>query len=462
MSNPYIQTTADQLAEMLKAVGAASIDEIFNDQIPADLQYKDRFDIPPALSELELQSHLAELAARNDVAGHGSGLSAWTKKLVSFMGGGIYDHFVPSAIMQVAGRQEYVTGYTPYQPEASQGLLQAFFEYQTMLSRLYDMPVANASLYDGASAVGEAVFMALGIKPDRDRILLSQTVHPDYRELVATYMAHFGVTVETIAHEGGTTPVDALQKAMGDDVAAVVIQHPNYFGCLEDAQKLGEIAHAADALFIVVADPNSLGVLAPPGTYDADIAVGEGQPLGLNPYAGGETIGIFTCKQDFIRRVPGRLVGETKDKSDRRGYVLTLQTREQHIRRAKATSNICTNHAHNALRATIYMSLMGPQGMERVAKASMRNTNKLRALIAAKKPDAIAFNKPVFKEFVVKTSQPAVVVVDAMFDKGFLAGTPLAARSNGDYAEHLLLVSATEKRTDKEIEDFANALGEFL
>jgi glycine dehydrogenase subunit 1 len=455
LSNPYIQATPQQVEEMLEDIGAASIDEIFNDQIPAELQYKSRFDIPPALSELELQSHLSELAARNRAAVPGSGL-------VSFMGGGIYDHFVPSAIMQVAGRQEYVTGYTPYQPEASQGLLQAFFEYQTMLSRLYEMPVANASLYDAASAVGEAVFMALGIKTDRNRILLSQTIHPDYRELVATYMAHFGITVDTIPHENGITPVDGLQSTLTEDVAAVVVQHPNYFGCLEDAQKLGEIAHASGALFIVIADPNSLGVLAPPGTYDADIAVGEGQPLGLNPYAGGETVGIFTCKQEFIRRVPGRLVGLTKDQEDRRGFVLTLQTREQHIRRAKATSNICTNHAHNALRATIYMSLMGPSGMERVARASMRNTHKLRTAIAAAKPEAIVFNQPVFKEFVVRTSQPAEQVQQAMLERGFLAGTPLGPRTGGEFGNDLLLIAATEKRTDKEIEQFVTALGEFL
>lgn len=455
MSNPYIQATAQQIEEMLDKIGAASIDEIFNDQISEDLQYKGRFDVPPALSELELQTHLAELATKNQAALPGSGY-------VSFMGGGIYDHFVPSAIMQVAGRQEYVTGYTPYQPEASQGLLQAFFEYQTMLSRLYEMPVSNASLYDGASAVGEAVFMALGVRSDRNRIVLSQTVHPDYRELVATYMAHFGVTVDTVAQQGGVTPIEALGKAVDENVAAIVVQHPNYFGCLEDVQAVSEIAERTGALFIVVADPNSLGVLAPPGTYNADIAVGEGQPLGLYPYAGGEAVGIFTCKQDFIRRVPGRLVGLTKDRESRRGYVLTLQTREQHIRRAKATSNICTNHAHNALRATIYMSLMGPQGMARVARASMRNTNKLKQAISAKKSDAIAFDQPVYKEFVIRTSQPAAQVQQAMLQHGILAGTPLGQRTNGEFDDNLLLVSATEKRTDAEIEKFVNLLGEFL
>lgn len=455
MSNPYIQTTPEQLEEMLQVIGAKSIDEIFDDQIPSNLQYKEKFNIPPALSELELQNHLASLANRNGAPVPGG-------KLVSFMGGGIYDHYVPSAIMQVAGRQEYVTGYTPYQPEASQGLLQAFFEYQTMISRLYDMPVANASLYDAASAVGEAVFMALSVNSERNRIVLCQSVHPDYRALVATYMAHFGIQVDTVAQENGVTPAEALEKALDEDVAAVVVQHPNYFGCLEDVQGLGEAIRKTGALFIVVADPNSLGVLAPPGTYGADIAVGEGQPLGLNPYAGGETVGIFTCKQDFIRRVPGRLVGQTKDRQDRRGFVLTLQTREQHIRRARATSNICTNHAHNALRSTIYMSLMGPQGMERVARACLRNTNKLKAAIAEKKAGAIPFTGPVYKEFVVRTAQPADQVQQAMYERGFLAGTPLAKRTAGEFEYNLLLVSATEKRTDQEIAAFVSALGEFL
>lgn len=454
MSNPYIQTTAEQLAEMLKAVDASSIDEIFNDQVPTKLQYKSKYDIPASLSELELQDHLGSLAAKNVVAGPGTGI-------VSFMGGGIYDHYVPSAIMHVAGRQEYVTGYTPYQPEASQGLLQAFFEYQTLLSRLYDMPVANSSLYDGASAVGEAVFMALAVHPDRTRVILTETIHPDSRSLVSTYMAHFGTNVETLPHSAGVTDLAALEASLSDDVAAVVVQHPNYFGCLEDVQRVSDLAHKHGALFIVIADPNSLGVLAPPGSYDADIAVGEGQPLGLNPYAGGETVGIFTCKKEFIRRVPGRLVGQTTDQQDRKGFVLTLQTREQHIRRAKATSNICTNHAHNALRSTIYMCLMGPQGMARVARACVRNTQRLRAAIAAIKPEAIAFNNPVFKEFVVRLSKPAIQVQEAMLKNGFFAGTPLSEKVSG-FDDNLLLVAATEKRTDDEIDRFAKALGEFL
>jgi len=451
LSNPYIQATPEQIEEMLEKIGASSIDEIFNDQIPAELQFKESLNLPDALSELELQPHLTALAGKN----------LTTQNLCSFLGGGIYDHFVPTAIMHVANRQEYVTGYTPYQPEASQGLLQAFFEYQTMIARLYDMPVSNASLYDGASAVGEAVFMALGIHPDRNRIVMSESVHPHYRALVKTYMKHFNTAVDIVKPTDGRTDIQALNEAMGDDVAAIVVQHPNYFGCLEEVQEVEKAARKAGALFIVIADPNSLGYIAPPGTYGADIAVGEGQPLGLNQYAGGETIGIFTCKSEFIRKVPGRLVGVTKDKEDRRGYVLTLQTREQHIRRAKATSNICTNHAHNALRASIYMCLMGPQGMGRVARSCARNTQRLKAAIAARNPQAIPFSSSTFKEFVIRCTKPATQVRDEMLTLGYLAGTPLS-ETLGEGYENDLLVAVTEKRTDVEIDRIAQLLGEYV
>lgn len=451
MSNPYIQSTPEQIEEMLQACSAKSIDSIFDDQIPSEFQFKSSHNLPPALSEPELQIHLLDLAGQNSS----------TNKLTSFLGGGIYDHYVPSAIMHVANRSEYVTGYTPYQPEASQGLLQAFFEYQSLISRLYDMPVSNASLYDCASALGEAVFMALGIKTEATRVIISETIHPDYRELLATYLAHFDVKIDTIPQKNGQYDQAEFDKALGSDVAAVVVQHPNYFGCLEEVHDLSKKAKDAGALLIAISDPLSLGVLAPPGSYNADIAIGEGQPLGLNQYAGGETIGIFTCQKDFIRKVPGRLVGLAKDKTNRDGFVLTLQTREQHIRRAKATSNICTNHAHNALRATIYMCLMGPQGVSRVARACVRNTERLKAKLQAKSPNCIPFNAAVFKEFVVKLNANAETVCDELLQKGFLAGIPLS-RNYGQGYDNYLLVSVTEKRTDKQIDAFAEALEKYL
>lgn len=437
---------------MLARAGASSVDEIFNDQIPPEFQFKGSFDFPPALSEVEILREVGALAEKD----------LPTTRTVSFLGGGIYDHFVPSAIMHVANRSEYVTGYTPYQPEASQGLLQAFFEYQTLVSRLMEMPVSNASLYDGASALGEALFMALSVRSDRSRVVLPEGLHPDYRSLAETYLSHFGVSIETapLNRESGTLDLDALRKLVDDQTAVVVLQHPNYFGCLEEAEEVSRIAHEAGALLTAVVDPVSLGLLAPPGSYGADIAVGEGQGLGLNQYAGGESLGLFTCVNDFIRKVPGRLVGVAKDRENRRGFVLTLQTREQHIRRDKATSNICTNHAHNALRATIYMCLMGPQGMQRVARMCARNTARLRQALEARKPGAIPFSAPTFKELVVRLNRPAREVRDALLAKGFLAGIPLDAPA-GKHADHLL-VAVTEKRNDAEIDRFAEALGEYL
>lgn len=451
MSNPFIQTTPDQLQEMLEACGARSIDEIFNDQVPSEFQFKGSHDLPPALSELELQRELTALAAKNQPS----------TGLVTFLGGGVYDHFVPTAIMHVANRQEYVTGYTPYQPEASQGLLQAFFEYQTLISQLFEMPVSNASLYDGASALGESIFMALGIRPDRNEVVIPDTVHPEYRALAATYLAHFDAKIVSCPTSMGRVDLEALDELVNDRTVAVVMQHPNYFGCLEEAEQVSMRAKNAGALLIAIADPISLGVLAPPGAYGADIAIAEGQPLGLNQFAGGESLGIFTCAKEFIRKVPGRLVGEAKDRENRRGFVLTLQTREQHIRREKATSNICTNHAHNALRATIYLCLMGPQGLERVARACARNLHRLRTAIAAKFPEAVAYPSPAFKEMTVVCNRPAREVRDALLQRGFLAGVPLEETLGAGWENHLL-IAVTEKRSDAEIDAFAAALGEYL
>ena len=436
---------------MLDACGAKSIDEIFNDQIPAELQFKSSHGLPPALSELELQRELTALAGRN----------VPTTDKISFLGGGIYDHYVPTSIMHVANRQEYVTGYTPYQPEASQGLLQAFFEYQTMISRLYEMPVSNASLYDGASALGESLFMALSIKPDRNKVIIGAGVHPDYRALAKTYLTNFDAEIIECPMSNGGFDLEALDEYLGTDTAAVVLQHPNYFGCLEQTQEISRRAKHAGALLISIADPLSLGVLAPPGSYGAEIAIGEGQPLGLNQFVGGETIGIFTCALEHIRKVPGRLVGTAPDKENRRGFVLTLQTREQHIRRAKATSNICTNHAHNALRATIYLCLMGPTGLAQVAKACVRNLERFRKSVRAIKAEALPHDRPHFRETVVRCNKPAAQVRDTLLAKGFYAGIPLS-ESLGAGFERDLLVAITEKRSDADIDQFVNVLKEHL
>ncbi len=446
MTNPYIQTTPDQLKEMLEKVGVDSIDALFAEQVPAEFEFKGPFNLPPAMSESELMKWTTRLAARNTS----------TQQAVSFLGGGIYDHFIPSAVGALANRSEFVTAYTPYQPEASQGTLQAFFEFQTMATRLFAMDVSNASLYDGASALGEALFMALQVRPERRLVLLPSTLHPDYAALAQTYMKHFEIELVTIpAGEDGRLDLEALAARAGE-AAAVVLQTPNYLGIIEQAHEISRITHEADSLLVAVCDPISLGLLAPPGEYDADIAVAEGQGLGLRQWLGGESLGLFLCRKDFVRRMPGRLVGLAKDREGRRGFVLTLQTREQHIRRDRATSNICTNHAHNALRATIFMALMGPEGLRQMARACVRNTQKLRSAIASQKPEAIAFEGPVFKEFVVRTAGPASGVRDALLEEGFLAGIPL--QRLGPQFENMLLVCATDQHTDEEITAFTKAL----
>jgi glycine dehydrogenase subunit 1 len=452
LTNPFVQVTPPQLEEMLARVGAASIDGIFAGQIPREYEFDGNWNLPDALSEIELQREIPALAARNRS----------TRQLTSFLGGGVYDHYIPAAVGALANRSEFVTAYTPYQPEASQGTLQAFFEFQTMAARLFGMDVSNASLYDGASALGEALFLALSSKPERKKVLLPQALHPDYSALTCTYLKHFEVMLEVVpAAADGRTDLAELRKRAGEDTAAVVIQQPNYFGCLEEVHEVSRIAHEAGALLVAVADPIAAAIISPPGEYDADLAIGEGQPLGLRQWLGGESLGLFTCKKDFIRRVPGRLVGIARDRNDKRGYVLTLQTREQHIRREKATSNICTNHAHNALRATIYMSLLGPQGIGRVARMCVRNTQHLRSRIADRKPTAFAFSAAVFKEFVVRTRVPAEQARDELTDKGFLAGIPLGPRFGADF-ENALLVAVTERRTDVEIDAFARALEGYL
>jgi glycine dehydrogenase subunit 1 len=450
LSNPFIQNTAAQQQEMLDLVGAASIEDLFSAQIPGEYQYGGEFQIPRALAEPELQREFAELAARD-----GS-----TVQFVSFLGGGVADHFIPAAVGAIAGRSEFVTAYTPYQPEASQGTLQAFFEFQTLIARLFSMDVSNASLYDGASALGEAVFLALSTRPDRSTILLPESLHPEYATVVETYLRHFDVKIVQIPAVNGVIDRNRMVQQLDDTVAAVVLQNPNYYGCIEDAAEISREVHAAGALLIAVCDPVSLGLLAAPGEYNADIAVAEGQSLGLRQFLGGESLGLFTCKKEFIRKVPGRIVGTAKDKDNRLGYVLTLQTREQHIRREKATSNICTNHAHNALRAAIYLSLMGASGLRQVARACARNLQRFRSAILKTNPGALPFTTPCFKETVIKLNKPAEEVCSILLKQQIFAGIPLSKLE--DPMRNMLLVCTTERRTDAEIDAYVAALKEHL
>ena len=368
---PYFPNTDADRRAMLEAIGATSIDELFA-MIPAELRMARELCVPPGLGELELTAHLARLAAANTPAG----------ETACFLGGGSYDHFIPAVVDMVAARSEFYTAYTPYQPEASQGSLQAFFEYQTLVAQLTGMDVSNASLYDGGSAAAEAVLMAMHAT-GRSRIVTAASVHPEYRQVLSTYLANLGVDLVTLDTPEGAVCVPELATAVDDRTACVLVQQPNFFGCLEEVEPMAEIVHQAGGLLVASVDPISLGILKRPGDYGADIVVAEGQSLG-NPMAfGGPYLGLLACREQFVRRMPGRLVGQTVDRHGRRCWVLTLQTREQHIRREKATSNICTNQGLLALRATVYLALMGPAGMRGVAELCLQKARYAAERLAA-------------------------------------------------------------------------------
>lgn len=442
---PYFPNTEADRQEMLKAIGAASIDELFA-TIPAELQMKRGLCVPPGLGELELTAHLGQLAAQNTSAGEAA----------CFLGGGSYDHFIPAVVDMVSSRSEFYTAYTPYQAEASQGSLQAFFEYQTLICQLTGMDVSNASMYDGGSAAAEAALMAMHAT-GRNRVVTAQSVHPECRQTLATYLANIGADVVTLETRDGTIATADMAAAVNAETACVLVQHPNFFGCLEEVERLAEIAHEAGALFIVSVDPISLGLLKRPGDYGADIVVAEGQSLG-NPMAfGGPYLGIMACREQFVRRMPGRLVGQTVDRHGNRCWVLTLQTREQHIRREKATSNICSNEGLLALRATVYLALMGPAGLRSVAELCLQKAHYAAEQLSATPSLTLAFDRPTFKEFVVRVKGRSVdELIERAKEQNIFAGVPLG-RWYPQLAD-CLLVAVTEKRTKEEIDRLASVL----
>jgi glycine dehydrogenase subunit 1 len=444
---PYFLNTSDDRRAMLDVIGVGSLEELFA-MVPAELRLGRPLNLPPAMGELELNAHMGSLAAGNTPAGQG----------VCFLGGGSYDHFVPSVVDFIASRSEFYTAYTPYQPEASQGSLQAFFEYQTLITQLTGMDVSNASLYDGGSAVAEAVMMALNATRRR-RVLVAGSVHPEYRQVLGTYQANLDVELTTIGTPGGALALADVAAAIDDQTACLLVQHPNFFGCLEQVAELGEIAHRAGAMLVVSVDPISLGLLRRPGDYGADVVVAEGQSLGIPMSYGGPYLGIMACREQFVRRMPGRLVGQTVDRRGQRCWVLTLQTREQHIRREKATSNICTNQGLMALRATVYLSAMGPQGLRDVAQLCLQKSHYAAQRLTASGKLRLAFDGPTFKEFVVRTGgRSAEELCDRALKAGIFAGVPL-----GRWYPELsdaLLVAVTEKRTKEEIDRLASVLAE--
>ena len=443
---PYLSHTPQDRQAMLDAIGVQSLDELF-EMVPAELRLDRELDLPPALGEMELSAHMSQLAARNTPAG----------EAVCFLGAGSYDHFIPAVVDFVASRGEFCTSYTPYQAEASQGTLQALFEYQTLITQLTGMDVSNASLYDGGSAVAEAVLMAMGATRRWGKVVTAASVHPEYRQVLSTYLANLDTELTTVGTPQGTVSLDELAAAVDDRTACVVLEHPNFFGCLEEVEAAAKIAHQAGAVFVVSVDPISLGLLRRPGDYGADIVVAEGQPLGVPLGFGGPYLGIMACSERFLRRMPGRLVGQTVDRRGRTCWVLTLQTREQHIRREKATSNICTNQGLMALRATVYLAAMGPAGIRSTAELCLKKAHYAADRLAAGQTLQMAFNRPMFKEFTVRVTDGRVEELLAKAEEnGIFAGVPL-----GQWYPELhdcFLVAVTEKRTKEEIDRLAEVV----
>jgi glycine dehydrogenase subunit 1 len=436
----YLFNTPDQRRQMLEAVGADSIDELL-EQVPPHLRLDRPLDLPAAMSELELERHMRSLAGQN-VNG---------QRRVCFLGGGAYDHFVPAVVDEIVSRGEFYTAYTPYQAEASQGSLQAFFEFQTLICQLTGMEVANASLYEGGTALSEAVFMAERVT-GRNRIVVVGSVHPQYRDVVETYTRFLDAEVVTVPTPEGTADPEAVRSALDEQTACLVIQQPNYFGCLEEAADLVNLAHQVGALAILSVNPISLGLLPRPGDYGADIVVGEGQPLGIPLQYGGPFLGLFACREQHVRKMPGRLIGQARDRNGKTCYVLNLQTREQHIRRDKATSNICTNQGLLALRATVYLAALGPQGLREVAQLCLQKAHYAAERLTEIDGLSLAWDRPFFNEFTLKTTSKASDLRARAARAGFDIGPETC---DGD----TLLVALTEQRTRDEIDALADALG---
>lgn len=441
----YIPNTPEDQAKMLSVIGAESIGQLFAD-IPGDLRLKRDLDLPCAMSEPELLSHMRRMASEN----------VNTDTHVCFLGAGAYDHFVPSVVEHVISRSEFYTSYTPYQPEISQGMLQAIFEYQTMICRLTGMDVSNASMYDGATALAEAALMAVRAT-GRNRVLISQGLHPEYRDVLKTYASFTGIEITEVPLSDGALCMRELESKLSgtaEKFAAVVVQSPNFFGAIEDMSQAAELSHKCGALFIACVDPISLAILQAPGEYGADIAAGDGQPLGNPLNFGGPHFGFLAAKKELVRKMPGRIVGQTTDHDGRRSFVLTLQAREQHIRREKAVSNICSNQALNALAATVYLSVMGKQGLKEAAELCLSKAHyAFNKLLATGKFEKVN-EAPFFKEFAVRSlAEPVEAINKRLLDRGFIGGLELERFC--PEMKNCWLLAVTEKRTKEEIDTLA-------
>jgi glycine dehydrogenase subunit 1 len=439
---PYIPNSDEDRTPMLKRIGVNSVSDLF-DPIPANLRLGKLLDLPPALDEPELIKHLEGLAAKNQQA------------CISFVGGGIYNHFVPPVVWSLVMRPEFATAYTPYQAEVAQGTLQAIYEFQTHLCRLTGMDVANASLYDGATAMAEAALLAVA-HTGRNRIVVSETVSPFYLEVLRSTVQGRELDIALLPAKENMSDFREMDRLVNDQTACLILAQPNYFGYLEDIEKGEKAVHAAGGLFVQVFDPISLGILKSPAENNADIAIGEGQTLGIPQNFGGPLLGLFSCKNEFVRRIPGRLVARTTDAEGKNGFVLTLQTREQHIRREKATSNICTNEALCATAATIYLSLMGKKGIPRVARLATERAHYLAQKIAAIDGYSLWSADPFFKEFVVKTPIPPAQIIESLAGVGIAAGIDLS-RIYPKINRHLM-VAVTEMNSLADCDAYATAV----
>ncbi len=432
---PYISNTDDDQREMLSKIGVTNIEELFSN-IPDELRLKQELKIP-ALSEMELMAEMERMA-------HGT-----SDSLTCFAGGGVYDHFIPTAVNAIITRPEFVTAYTPYQPEVAQGTLQVIYEFQTHICRLTDMDIANASMYDGATAAAEALCLAMRITK-RSRVIVADSVNPLYRQVIKTTLDGLGAEIVPIPILGGQSDLTKLADLVDENTAAVLVAQPNFFGSLEDMDTVGEIIHKVGGKFISISDPIVQAITKTPGAYGADIVVGEAQPFGIPLSFGGPLLGFFAARQELARFMPGRISGRTKDLDGKPGFVLTLQTREQHIRREKATSNICTNQALCATAASVYLSLMGKQGLKQVALLSLEKAHQAARKICSLDGYSLYFDTPFVRELAIKTPHPAAEIVMAMTKEGILPGID-AGRWYPDMQD-CLIVALTEKRTDEEIE----------
>jgi glycine dehydrogenase subunit 1 len=445
MKHRYLPMTEQDQKEMLSAIGVSNTDELFSD-IPEKVRFQGEYNIKPAKSESALLKELTKLAVKN----------ADTKRYASFLGAGVYDHYAPVIVDHVISRSEFYTAYTPYQPEISQGELQAIFEFQTMICELTGMDVANSSMYDGGTALAEAAMLSSG-HTRRNKILISQTVHPESRDVVKSYAKGQNVEVVEIPHLDGLTDLTALKELISEDIAGVIVQYPNFFGRIEPLKDIEKIIHESKAMFIVSSNPLALGALTPPGKLGADIVVGDAQPFGIPAAFGGPHCGYFAVTTKLLRKVPGRLVGETVDEDGKRGFVLTLQAREQHIRREKATSNICSNQALNALAASVAMTALGKKGVKEMAIQNIQKAHYTKKALQAKGIE-IVFEGPSFNEFVIKLPVSYQQLNDRLFEKGIIGGYHLG-RTYPELQDHML-VAVTELRTKEEIDAFAAEVGE--